>query len=125
MIKIIAKYWIFLSFVLLMVITVLSLLPLAELPVKVPGSDKMHHFIAYGALMFPITIGKPKHLWWIVLLLISYSGGIELLQPYVNRYGEWLDLAANSGGLLFGWITARFVLFLVPHHHDRSNCDQY
>jgi hypothetical protein len=21
---------------------------------------------------------------------------IELIQPYVNRYGEWLDLAANT-----------------------------
>ncbi len=23
---------------------------------------------------------------------------MELIQPYVNRYGEWLDFAANAGG---------------------------
>lgn len=24
---------------------------------------------------------------------------IELIQPYVNRYGEWLNMAANTGGI--------------------------
>ncbi|MGF1763076.1 VanZ family protein [Aliivibrio kagoshimensis] len=123
-IKWVETYWVYLALTVLMSITVLSLLPLAELPPNVPGSDKLHHFIAYAALMFPITLGKPKHLWFIALLLVGYSGGIELLQPYVNRYGEWLDLAANSGGLFMGWVMARGVLLLIPHHHDRGYCDQ-
>jgi VanZ family protein len=120
----IERHWIILTLTVLLIITVLSLLPLAELPPNVPGSDKLHHFIAYAALMFPITLGKPKHLWFIALLLVGYSGGIELLQPYVNRYGEWFDLAANSGGLFMGWVMARGVLLLIPHHHDRGYCDQ-
>lgn len=33
---------------------------------------------------------------------ILWGGAIELLQPYVNRNGEWLDFAANSLGVVFG-----------------------
>ena len=43
---------------------------------------------------------------------IFWGGGIELLQPYVNRHGEWLDFAANSLGVVFGagvgMLTRRF-----------------
>lgn len=27
---------------------------------------------------------------------------IELIQPYVNRYGEWQDMHANTGGIAIG-----------------------
>ncbi len=67
--------------------TVLSLWPLENLP-PVPGSDKVQHLIAYAALMFPIALRKPKYWPLIGLLFIAWSGPIELLQPYVNRYGE-------------------------------------
>jgi len=33
---------------------------------------------------------------------VLWSGAIELIQPYVNRYGEWLDLAANVAGVAIG-----------------------
>ncbi|MCI5208642.1 MAG: VanZ family protein, partial [Candidatus Electrothrix sp. ATG2] len=49
--------------------------------------------------------------WWqlIVLLFIAFSGLIELVQPFVNRYGEWLDMAANSTGLLCGLLIAELL----------------
>ncbi len=50
--------------------------------------------------MFPAALAKPKHWPFIALFFIGWSGAIELLQPYVNRYGEWLDLLANSLGIL-------------------------
>ena len=55
--------------------------------------------IAYAVLMFPAALTKPRN--WLVfgLLFVGYSGVIELLQPFVNRYGEWLDMAANSAGV--------------------------
>ena len=31
----------------------------------------------------------------------AYSGVIELVQPYVNRYWEWLDVLAKNGQLFF------------------------
>ncbi|PID63921.1 MAG: hypothetical protein CR974_00805 [Gammaproteobacteria bacterium] len=97
----IQRFWVLLTVVLLVVIGVLSLLPVAQLP-EVPGTDKTHHFIAYCALMLPTALRWPKYWWALALCFIAYSGAIELIQPYVNRWGEWLDLAANSGGVVVG-----------------------
>ncbi len=104
-------YWLYISLSILAVIITLSLYPVSQLP-DVPGTDKLHHFIAYGALMFPVALRKPKYWRWIALLFILASGTIELIQPYVNRYGEWLDLAANCLGLLCGFILAQLIAYL-------------
>ena len=74
-----------------------------------PGSDKTHHLIAYALLMLPTALRKPDK--WILLGLffIAYSGAIELLQPYVNRYGEWMDMLANSAGVICGLIIAELI----------------
>jgi hypothetical protein len=78
------RYWGAISLVLLLVITALSLLPLPELP-KVPGSDKTHHFVAYGLLILPAALRLPQYFLWVALGFGVWSGAIELLQPYVNR----------------------------------------
>ncbi|ELR66765.1 hypothetical protein C942_04463 [Photobacterium marinum] len=85
---------------------------MAELP-EVPGTDKTHHFIAYAALMFPVAFRKPKKWPLFGLLFIGWSGMIELIQPYVNRYGEWLDMAANTGGLICGFVLAWVISQMV------------
>ena len=105
-------YWLLLTLIVLTPITVLSLYPLAHLPAA-PGSDKLHHFIAYAALAFPVACARPKH--WLVIVagFLAYSGLIELIQPYVNRYGEWLDLGANAIGLLMGLLLAFLVTTLA------------
>ncbi|MFY0677323.1 MAG: VanZ family protein [Neptuniibacter sp.] len=110
------KYWLLLTITVLTPITVLSLYPLEHLPAA-PGSDKLHHFIAYAALVFPVACSRPKR--WLVIVagFLAYSGLIELIQPYVNRYGEWLDLGANAIGLLVGILMA-FVFTAVT---DRKN----
>ncbi len=107
----IRNYWLLVTLLLLAVITALSLTPLPSLP-EVPGSDKTHHFIAYGALMFPVALRKPKYWLLIGLFFVFWSGGIELLQPYVNRYGEWLDMLANTVGVLCGIVAAQVTSFV-------------
>lgn len=97
----IATNWVWFTLTLLVVFTALSLTPLPKLP-EVPGSDKAHHLIAYAMLIFPAALASYKHLKWLLLFLVLWSGLIELIQPFVNRYGEWLDLLANSVGLLIG-----------------------
>lgn len=106
MLEKIRRYWLPISLSLLTAITILSLYPVAHLP-SVPGTDKAHHFIAYGALMFPVALHKPKYWCYIALFFIVWSGAIELIQPYVNRYGEWLDLGANFLGLICGVLLAK------------------
>lgn len=112
MILLIQKYWLHITLMLLVSIATLSLWPVAHLP-SVPGTDKTHHFIAYAALMLPTALRQPKH--WLIITFgfLAFSGAIELIQPYVNRYGEWLDMAANAWGLICGFILAKTLLFLV------------
>ena len=109
----IKRYWISSTLFILMMITILSLRPLQMLP-PVPGSDKTHHFIAYATLIFPTALRKPKYWQIIVLLFIGWSGAIELIQPYVNRYGEWQDLAANIIGLVCGYLLVQIVNWFFP-----------
>lgn len=86
----------------------LSLIPLPELPL-LPGTDKTHHLIAYGALMFPVALHRPQGWLYIALGFVAWSGVIELIQPFVNRYAEWLDLLANSAGVVVGALAGNTV----------------
>ncbi len=104
----ISKQWLGLTVVTLTAITALSLWPASALP-SVPGSDKTHHFISYALLMFPVALAKPKHWYFIAIFFIVYSGMIEIIQPYVNRYGEWLDLLANSIGVMLAILLAQLL----------------
>lgn len=106
----IEKYWLPITYILVISIATLSLWPAAYLP-NIPGTDKTHHFISYAALIMPTMIKQPRNTILIVIGFIAFSGAIELIQPYVNRYGEWLDMLANTLGLLFGWILAKVILF--------------
>ncbi|MFT6907709.1 MAG: hypothetical protein ACJAS1_004393 [Oleiphilaceae bacterium] len=109
LLAIIRSYWIVITLFILIAITLLSL----SLP-SLPGSDKTHHFLAYGALMFPIALRKPKYWQFICLFFICWSGVIELLQPYFNRYGDWLDMAANTTGIICGLLIAQLISWILP-----------
>ena len=109
----IKTYWIAFTLFTLAVITTLSLWPLEYLP-SVPGSDKTHHFIAYAALMLPTALRKPNYWKLIGLFFIAYSGAIELLQPYVNRYGEWMDMAANMTGIVCCLLVVELIIYFSP-----------
>jgi len=100
--------WVALTVIFLAAITALSLWPLEELP-SLPGTDKMHHLVAYAVLSLPMALRQPARWTLIGLLFVVYSGVIELLQPYVNRYGDWNDLLANAAGVACGLIAARLV----------------
>ena len=116
MIPLIQKYWYYLTITLLISIALLSLWPAAQLP-SVPGSDKTHHFIGYAALILPVALRQPKYFLIIVIGFLAFSGAIELIQPYVNRYGEWLDMLANTIGLICGWLLAKLMLLFTQKKH--------
>ena len=107
------KYWLAITLLVLVAVTILSLLPAPSLP-PVPGTDKTHHFIAYAALTFSVALARPKNWLLIACFFIAWSGAIEIIQPYVNRYGEWMDLAANAGGVACGILLAKVVNFAFP-----------
>ena len=101
-IKSLQQHWKLVTIFLLTVIAFLSLYPLSELP-GVPGTDKTHHLVAYFLLAFPSGLKKPNKWVLFIFLFIIFGGFIEIIQPYVNRYGEWLDFLANSIGVIFGF----------------------
>lgn len=109
------RYWILLTVLVMVTITVLSLTPLPQLP-DVPGTDKTHHLIAYAALAFPTALRQPKYFYGLILLMVGYGGTIEIIQPYVNRYGEWLDFSANSLGILVGILLANLLKRVLSRH---------
>jgi len=115
----IERFWLSLTYVALALITIASLFPADQLP-TVPGSDKTHHFVSYCLLMLPTAIRKPKHWLLIALLFILWSGLIELIQPYVNRYGEWLDMLANAGGVLLAIMIGQFIHWLIAKQKIRQ-----
>ena len=96
-----ARLWPFATIALLTVVTVLSLSPLPQLPGPT-GGDKLHHFVAYSALAFPAAFAGARNWPAVILALAVWSGLIEVVQPYVNRWGEWADFAANLSGLALG-----------------------
>lgn len=100
---IINKHWPIITALNMLIIAGVSLYPAEHLP-QVPGTDKTHHFIAYGLLAFPAAYAQPKNLGFILIMLCLFGGVIELIQPYANRYGEWLDFAANCGGVFTGYL---------------------
>ena len=76
------------------VIGVATLTPLPT-AIDAPGSDKLHHFIAFAALSYPASAHIRRFSWPIVLASAAFGGAIEIIQPYVNRSGEFLDFAAD------------------------------
>lgn len=83
-----------------LLISLATLTPLESLPVTAPGSDKLHHIIGFAAWTLMIAAGPQKRMTYLCLLIFIWGGMIELIQPYINRYGEWLDFLANTIGII-------------------------
>ena len=69
---------------------------------SISGSDKIHHLIGFAALMIPGALLYRHALYWLLPSVIAFGGAIELIQPYVNRRGEWADFWADTIGALLG-----------------------
>ena len=93
--------WKIYTYLIFIIITLLSLYPLQEQP-NIPGSDKIHHLIAYSALAIGVGLRRPSNYVLIIILFSFYSGLIEIIQPYVNRFREVEDFLFNNLGILIG-----------------------
>ena len=107
-IKSLQQHWKLVTIFLLLIIAFLSLYPLPELP-GVPGTDKTHHLVAYFLLALPSGLKKPNKWVVFIFLFIIFGGFMEIIQPYVNRYGEWLDFFANTIGVISGFFVGVFL----------------
>jgi len=80
----------------------LTLTPVTELPTTLPFNDKVYHLSAFTVLAIPLTTVNPRYALWIVPVIISYGGIIELVQPFVNREANWGDFWFNTMGTFLG-----------------------
>lgn len=95
-----------LTALLVLVIAVLTLMPSSQAEGP-PTPDKLYHFIAFAALVVPLSVVYPRHVGWIVAGAVAFGGAIEVIQPHVDRGAEWLDLLADLLGAIAGALAAR------------------
>lgn len=93
------------TFVLL---TGLSLMPMPELVGK-NINDLFLHFIAYGGVMWSFTQGYPEtRIVKLMAGLIVWGILLEVMQGLTSyRLFEWMDMVANSFGVVLGWVLSR------------------
>ena len=100
--------WKIYTYLIFIIITFLSLYPLQEQP-SIPGSDKIHHLIAYSALVIGVGLRRPSNYILIIIFFSFYSGLIEIIQPYVNRFREIEDFLFNNLGIFIGLTLGIFI----------------
>ena len=98
----------FLTIVLALIIAASTLSPLPT-KIDVPGSDKWHHFVAFAAMVFPLAYYSKRIVSVVAVAALGYGGFIEIVQPYVNRYGEFNDFVADGIGVCIGIALARLL----------------
>lgn len=64
-----------------------------------PLTDKQLHALAFGLLVMPVALTRPRALVWLAPVALLYGASIELIQPSVGRTGEWADLLADALGI--------------------------
>jgi len=84
----------------------LSLIKVPKHTITISHLDKWQHCIAYFTLTFfwLFTFYKKKKKYPIILCCILFGIIIEVLQYSITNYrtGDYLDVIANSGGVLLG-----------------------
>ena len=102
------------------VLLILAHIPIPQLIRKAGVSDKSLHFLAYLILtyLFWFSISPYEKVnWrkfsvWLVLIIITIYGSIdELVQKYVGRTCDAMDIAANLAGTLMGLFIFSFLTF--------------
>jgi VanZ family protein len=105
----ITRVWLACGWLGVIVTLVVSLMP-PSLGGDISQVDKLVHLFGYALLMFwwaqLVTQGR----WKLAIAVVLYGIAIEGLQGLTpERQPDILDALANSGGVLLGWLAARFL----------------
>lgn len=82
-----------------------------------PGliNDKLAHFMAFAALVFPVSFAQRYGYIWAGLWGLGLGAAIEIVQPYVGRQGDIMDFIADLIGVLVGILCAKLLARYVPY----------
>lgn len=98
-----ARKWTLAFVTCVVTILVLALMPAPPTMIST-GWDKSNHLLAFGTLTWLALHAFPQRLKSALLGLLAYGALIEILQFFTDtRSAEWLDLLADSVGILLGW----------------------
>ena len=86
------------TFAIMIAIALGTLMPAPQLP----GNDKAIHLLAFVLLTLPLSLRPWVKGWKLGLGCLAFGAAIEIIQPFVNRSGEWLDLGADAAGIVLG-----------------------
>ena len=78
-----------------------TLTPVQQLP-DAPGTDKLHHVIAFAVLVLPMSFAKRHQFCKYGVYGIMFGIFIEIAQPFMNRSGEVGDVLADACGIALG-----------------------
>ena len=96
------------TFAIMIAIALGTLMPAPQLP-ELPGNDKAIHLLAFVLLTLPLSLRPWVKGWKLGLGCLAFGAAIEIIQPFVNRSGEWLDLGADAVGIMIGLATAQIL----------------
>ena len=111
-----------LTILILAIILFLSLFNPPETEIKtITNIDKLAHLCMYGGFELILwgeylkhhnTLSGKKLVLLAIVAPILYSGSMELAQLYLtnNRSGEWMDMVANTIGVITGAAAGYFVI---------------
>ena len=105
-----------LTFIFTLLILVGTLTPIPQ-KIDAPGSDKWHHFIAFGVLTYPMVAANKRLGFAIVLFGLCLGASIEIIQPYVNRFGDFNDFKADCIGILLGYFSGKLAYRNNKRYH--------
>ena len=104
-----------LTLIVTIILTVALLWPLDQPPPAPEESDKLVHFVAFGALAFPLARTGRIGLLPILIGASVFGGAIELIQPSFNRSADVYDLVADIFGVSMGIGCGLFYRHLRRH----------
>ena len=113
------------SVIVVISIWILSFLPGVAMPTA-PGNDKWHHALAYFACMFVwgqwVTLPVPRLK--LAIIFIVMGALIECLQGMTTyRSFEWLDMVADTVGVVLAWIVVTVQLSVQRRFSRDANAD--
>ena len=103
----------------------LTLFVLAHIPIpqyvrRAGVSDKSLHFLAYLILTFLLWYAirpyekvnwRKASVWWVLIILTGYGAVDEVVQSFVGRTCDAMDIAANLAGILTSLLLFSFFTF--------------
>jgi len=103
------RVWLALGWLWVVIVIALSLISNPPHPMSFEQNDKVSHFLAYGCLMLwfcQMYSGVWRRL-GLALAFVAMGVGVEFLQSLTpDRSYDAFDMAANTVGVIAGWLLA-------------------